>query len=62
MVEVSALVECISTSHACEGWELVYAYLTGVGFLSLLIHESGNAKATETGKQQVGGSRLFCVS
>lgn len=32
-IEVSALVDCISASHACDGWELVYAYLTGVGFL-----------------------------
>ena len=30
-IEVSALVDCISTSHARVGRELVYAYLTGVG-------------------------------
>lgn len=56
---MSAFGDLYHHFHARVGRELVYAYLTGVGFLVVVYPQQGNAKASRTGKQLVESSRLF---
>lgn len=50
-IEVVSSVDCISTSTSVWGRELVYAYLTDVGFSTLLIHLTGQCEGLKNGKQ-----------
>ena len=61
-LEVSALVDCISTSTPVWAGSWFMHISRAWAFLSLLIQVQGNAKASESGKQPVGSSRLFLLS